>query len=141
MGKINMGCKTKSTLPSVKRQIIYLTQMASGPGRWYQFRNLKIEEGTIAIAYSPAPEDLENDLHNNYYSKTQTDAQIKVSADKITQSVSEVYETKTSVTSKVNTAKQDVINSSKSYADTKSKKLLTLLQPTQQIKLILLKMN
>lgn len=116
--------KTKSTLPSVKRQIIYLTQMASGPGRWYQFRNLKIEEGTIATAYSPAPEDLENDLHNNYYSKTQTDAQIKVSADKITQSVSEVYETKTSVTSKVNTAKQDVINSSKSYADTKKQEAI-----------------
>lgn len=116
--------KTKSTLPSVKRQIIYLTQMASGPGRWYQFRNLKIEEGTIATAYSPAPEDLGNDLHNNYYSKTQTDAQIKVSADKITQSVSEVYETKTSVTSKVNTAKQDVINSSKSYADTKKQEAI-----------------
>lgn len=116
--------KTKSTLPSSKNQVIYLTNMASGPGRWYQFRNLKIEEGTIATAYSPAPEDLENDLHNNYYSKTQTDAQIKISADKITQSVSEVYETKTSVTSKVNTAKQEAINSSKSYADTKKQEAI-----------------
>ena len=116
--------KTKSTLPSSKNQVIYLTNMASGPGRWYQFRNLKIEEGTIATAYSPAPEDLENELHNNYYSKTQTDAQIKISADKITQSVSEVYEAKTSVTSKVNTAKQEAINSSKSYADTKKQEAI-----------------
>lgn len=44
----------------------------------------------------------ENDLHDNYYSKTKTDAQIKASADKITQSVSETYETKTSVSSKIN---------------------------------------
>lgn len=67
---------------------------------------------------------IQNDITNNYYSKEQTDAQIKVSADKITQSVSEVYETKTSVTSKVNTAKQDVINSSKSYADTKKQEAI-----------------
>ena len=93
--------QTKSTLPSSKYQVIYLTNMDSGPGRWYQFRNLKIEEGTIATAYSPAPEDLENDLHNNYYSKTQTDAQIKVSADKITQSVTEVNKVATSANSKI----------------------------------------
>ncbi len=61
----------------------------------------------------------ENDLHDNYYSKTQTDAQIKVSADKITQSVSETYETKTSVSSKVNSAKQEVINSASSDATNK----------------------
>ena len=67
---------------------------------------------------------IQNNITNNYYSKEQTDAQIKISADKITQSVSEVYETKTSVTSKVNTAKQEAINSSKSYADTKKQEAI-----------------
>ena len=62
---------------------------------------------------------IQNDITNNYYSKEQTDAQIKVSADKITQSVSETYETKTSVTSKVNTAKQEAINSSSNDATNK----------------------
>lgn len=62
---------------------------------------------------------VKENLANNYYSKTETDAQIKVSADSITQSVSETYETKTSVTSKVNTAKQEAINSSSKDATNK----------------------
>lgn len=51
---------------------------------------------------------IQNNITNNYYSKEQTDAQIKVSADNISQTVSETYETKTSVTSKVNTAKNEL---------------------------------
>lgn len=62
---------------------------------------------------------IQNDISNNYYSKEQTDAQIKVSADKISQTVSETYETKTSVISKVNTAKQEAINSSSNDATNK----------------------
>lgn len=44
---------------------------------------------------------IQNDITNNYYSKEQTDAQIKVSADKITQSVSEVNKVATSANSKI----------------------------------------
>lgn len=62
---------------------------------------------------------IQNNITNNYYSKEQTDAQIKVSADNISQTVSETYETKTSVTSKVNTAKQEAINSSSNDATNK----------------------
>lgn len=56
----------------------------------------------VAKKAKDTADTVNNDLHNNYYSKTQTDAQIKVSADNITQSVSEIYETKTSVSSKIN---------------------------------------
>lgn len=58
--------------------------------------NFKLEIGNEATDWTPAPEDL-----SDYYNKTQTDAQIKISADKITQSVSETYETKTGVSSKI----------------------------------------
>lgn len=44
---------------------------------------------------------IQNDIINNYYSKTQTDAQIKVSADKISQTVSEVNKVATSANSKI----------------------------------------
>ena len=38
----------------------------------------------------------------NYYTKTQTDSQIKIAKDAINLGVSQTYETKTNVTSKVN---------------------------------------
>lgn len=44
---------------------------------------------------------IQNDITNNYYSKEQTDAQIKVSADKISQTVSEVNKVATSANSKI----------------------------------------
>ena len=45
--------------------------------------------------------EIQNDISNNYYSKEQTDAQIKVSADKISQTVSEVNKTATSANDKI----------------------------------------
>ncbi len=61
-------------------QVLYITDMDSSTGVWYQFRNLKLERGNKATDWSPAPED--------YYTKTETDASIKVLSDKITQQVS-----------------------------------------------------
>lgn len=58
--------------------------------------NFKLEIGNKATDWTPAPEDL-----SDYYSKTQTDAQIKVSADKISQTVSEVNKVATSANSKI----------------------------------------
>lgn len=66
----------------------------------------------------------------NYYTKTETDSQIKVAKDSINLGVSQTYETKTNVTSKVNSAistasndattkANNALNSAKSYADTK----------------------
>lgn len=56
-------------------------------GSTIEYRNLQLEEGNKSTAWTPAPEDIENDLKNNYYTKTQTDAQIKVSSDSITSTV------------------------------------------------------
>ena len=61
-------------------QVLYITDMDSSTGVWYQFRNLKLERGNKATDWTPAPED--------YYTKTETDASIKVLSDKITQQVS-----------------------------------------------------
>lgn len=44
---------------------------------------------------------IQNNITNNYYSKEQTDAQIKVSADNISQTVSEVNKVATSANSKI----------------------------------------
>lgn len=58
--------------------------------------NFKLEIGNKATDWTPAPEDL-----SDYYNKTQTDAQIKVSADKISQTVSDVNKVATSANSKI----------------------------------------
>ena len=55
----------------------------------------KIEEGTVPTDWTPAPEDIETELENNYYNKTETDAKIKVEADKISSTV------KTTVTEEI----------------------------------------
>lgn len=47
------------TLPSSTDQSIYLTDMNSETGVWYQFKNLKIEKGNKATDWTPAPEDTE----------------------------------------------------------------------------------
>lgn len=51
----------------------------------YRWRRIKVEVGNKATDWSPAPEDLVAE------SKTYTDAQIKVSADSITSTVSKTY--------------------------------------------------
>lgn len=56
---------------------------------------IQLEKGNVATDFAPAPEVLEEDLKNNYYSKTETDARIKVESDKITSTV------KTTVTKEV----------------------------------------
>ena len=72
----------------------------------------------------------------NYYTKTQTDSQIKVAKDAINLGVSQTYETKTNVTSKVNSAistassdatskANNALSSAKSYADTKKSEAIT----------------
>ena len=49
--------KSVATLPSGTSQNTYFTNMNSGTGVWYQFRNLKLEEGNKATDWTPAPED------------------------------------------------------------------------------------
>ena len=57
----------------------------------------------------------------NYYTKTQTDSQINIAKNAINLSVSETYETKTNVTSKVDST----LKSAKSYADTKKSEAIS----------------
>ena len=53
-----------SSLPSSTSQVLYLSNANSSTGAYYQFKNLKIEEGTTATDWTPAPEDVPF-LHDN----------------------------------------------------------------------------
>lgn len=48
--------KSVENLPTATDQNTYFTSMNSAPGVWYQFKNLKLEEGNIATDWTPAPE-------------------------------------------------------------------------------------
>lgn len=57
--KMIWNVKTASTLPTSTSQVFYATEMNSGTGVWYQFKNLKIEKGNQATDWTPAPEDID----------------------------------------------------------------------------------
>lgn len=59
--------------------------------------------------------NISNNLSQNYYTKTETNSQIKQKADSITQSVSKTYSTKTETTN----AKNEAINSANASTDKK----------------------
>ena len=46
-----------NTFPAGYDQVVYLLGMDSSPNIWYQFRNIKLEKGTKATDWTPAPED------------------------------------------------------------------------------------
>lgn len=60
------------TLPSSNDQVLYLTNMNSGTGAWYQFKNLKIEKGNKATDWTPAPEDVDSAINTVNTLATQT---------------------------------------------------------------------
>lgn len=79
--------KFKPTPPEVYADCGFrVDDWATGRYRW---RRIKVELGNKATDWSPAPEDLVSE------SKTYTDAQLKISADNITSTVSKTYATKT----------------------------------------------
>lgn len=55
-------CKTRNPLPTQTNQVLYMNNMNSEPGVYYQFRNLKIEKGNTATDWTPAPEDIEAEI-------------------------------------------------------------------------------
>ena len=73
--------------------------------------NLKVGLNGIEAGLS----SLEQNVGENYYTKTQTDSAIKVAKDEINLGVSSTYETKANVTSQITST----LNNAKSYADTK----------------------
>nr|DAG15894.1 MAG TPA: tail protein [Caudoviricetes sp.] len=94
---------------------------------------VQIKQGNSKTSWSPAPEDVDNDIVNakneaiisanntlistiaNHYTKSETDSKISVVKDEINLGVSNTYETKTNVETKV----ASTLNSAKSYSDTK----------------------
>lgn len=73
---------------------LYGTPVSGSEGNGEYWMNwIKLEEGNKPSDWSPAPEDIENELTTNYYTKTQTDAQIKVASDSINLTVSSVKTT------------------------------------------------
>ena len=80
----------------------------------YRWRRIKVEVGNKSTDWSPAPEDLVSE------SKTYTDAQLKVTSDSITSTVSKTYATKTdlSTTNSNVTKAQSTADTANSTANT-----------------------
>ena len=105
----------------------------------FQIRNVKGELGNKPTDWTPCPTDIDTNINTakseainsanstltstiaNYYTKTQTDSQINIAKNAINLSVSETYETKANVTSKVDST----LKSAKSYADTKKSEAIS----------------
>lgn len=84
-----------------------------------QSRHEKLEIGNKATDWSPAQEDIQDEidstnenLQNNYYSKTQTDAAIKVAADNVTTTVRK--ETTEQITN-INVGGVNLLNGTKDF--------------------------
>ena len=54
---VHFHLKSVSELPELSKQILYISNMDSSCGVSYQFKNLKVETGTVATDWTPAPED------------------------------------------------------------------------------------
>ena len=102
-------------------------------GATLKIYGFKLEKGNKATDWSLAPEDIDSLIDTaainainsanqntatviaNYYTKSETDSKISVAKDEINLGVSNKYETKANVETKVTST----LNSAKSYADTK----------------------
>lgn len=96
-----------------------------GDNTVYKIRRVKYELGNKPTDWSPAPEDLQTDATNKANnalseSKKYTDAQLKITADSITSSVSKTYATKSelSTTNTNVTHAQNTANAAQSTANT-----------------------
>ena len=102
-------------------------------GEVIYIRDFKIEEGTEATSWSPAPEDIDasvaavNGKFANYSTTTEMNTAIKQAADSITSTVSKTYVTQTTYESGIADAKSDAstkannaLNSAKADATTKA---------------------
>lgn len=56
--KVSVTLTTISQFTPTNDQVLYLSGMDSSENISYVFRNLKIEEGTVSTAWTPAPEDM-----------------------------------------------------------------------------------
>lgn len=95
-------------------------------------KNIKLEAGNKATDWSPAPEDLQSDATNKANnalseSKKYTDAQLKITSESITSTVSKTYATKTelSTTNGNVTKAQNTANTASSNASSALSKAST----------------
>lgn len=103
-----------------------------GSGRYFKIHRIKIELGNKPTDWTPAPEDLEADAANKANtalseSKKYTDAQLKITSDSITSTVSKTYATKTelSTTNENVTKAQNTANTASSNASSALSKAST----------------
>ncbi len=82
-----------------------------------------LEKGTIPTDWTPAPEDIENTLTTDYYTKTETNSQIIQKADEIIHSVNTTIEE----------TKQEAIDSANASTDEKLKEYSTTTQMNSTI--------
>ena len=69
------------------RSLLLFDWSNSTVGSTIEYRNLQLEEGNKSTAWTPAPEDIENELTNNYYNKTQMESKLQIQSDNITANV------------------------------------------------------
>lgn len=137
--KIIFKLTTLDTLPTSTAQVVYITGVPYSANATHYIRNLKLEVGNKATQWSPAPEDITADINTaksdaitsanntlnttiaNYYTKTQTDSQINVAKNTITQSVSSTYATKSDVTSSINGVNSSISNLQNRMSSAESK--------------------
>lgn len=132
--KVWQWCKSNVTSANQNSSVTYTTVddcYVRFCARGFNDYNHKAEYGTKATDWSPCPSDVDGSISSAITeSKNYADSQIKIAKDSINLGVSNTYETKTNVTSKVNnaisTASSDAttkannaLSSAKSYADTK----------------------
>ena len=72
-------------LSTLEKQVLYFHNMGKQVTK-FRFKNLKLEKGTVATAWTPAPEDIEADLTEF---KTETEAKFEATNEAITASVTE----------------------------------------------------
>ena len=113
---------TKSTVDSHTTQIGKMqTTINANTGEITSTKNevatIKADLNEIELGLS----SVEKNIGDNYYTKSQTDSQIKATKDSINLGISQTYETKTNVTSQVSSA----LTSAKSYADTKKSEAIS----------------
>lgn len=108
---------------TISDQQVYLTGI--NKVGTFKFCNFKLEKGNKPTDWSPAPEDLQADAANKANaalseSKKYTDAQLKITSDSISSSVSKTYATKTelSTTNGNVTKAQNTANTASSNAST-----------------------
>ena len=128
--KLSATLTTLSTLPTDTSQILYFHGVNSNTGVSYIFRNLKIEEGNKATAWTPAPKDVDSAITNVDNKVTTTNnkvAEIVTNLDGITQRVSSTESTVSThttqlgtVDSRINTAKNSAISTAASDATSKA---------------------